>query len=98
MTLLKLGEKLEVIFEPIFLLKAIHRDIILNYMESSALFSTLNLLKGLLNSLQFSRNKMEQDIRLTLYLESLQYYFNLVNGWLVKNDLFDYTQEFVILK
>ncbi|RZC36219.1 Spc97 Spc98 domain containing protein [Asbolus verrucosus] len=97
MTLLKLAGKLEAIFEPIKILKIVHQEVIKDFKCNSSLDCVLTLLTRLRRSLQFPLNQLEQDIRLTLYLESLYYYFTIINAWLVKNDLSDYTEEFVIL-
>jgi hypothetical protein len=98
MTLLKLAAQLEQIFAPVGILKKIHQEVIVNnFRGSTPLNCALSLLTRLRGSLQFSLNKMEQDIRLTLYLESLYYYLTMVNAWLVKNELINYTDEFVII-
>lgn len=99
MTLLKLAERLEILFKPVFILKQIQDEVIIEKFEQKTqLECALTLLTRLRKSLDFSIDKLEQDIRLTLYLESLSYYFNIINAWLVKNDLVDHSQEFIILK
>ncbi|KAJ3650794.1 hypothetical protein Zmor_016873 [Zophobas morio] len=98
MTLLNLADKFEKIFQPVLVLKNIHQEVVLDdFQGRSRLECALTLLTRLRTSLQFSVKKLEQDIKLTLYLESLFYYFTMINAWLVKNDLFDHTEEFIIL-
>lgn len=79
-------------------LKKIHKEVIIDFNQNSPLMCATILLCRLHNSLQYSANKLEQDLRLTLFLGSLYHYFTLIDSWLVKNDLCDYSREFVIVK
>ncbi|XP_044260572.1 gamma-tubulin complex component 5-like isoform X2 [Tribolium madens] len=98
MTLIKLSQRFEIMFKPVFVLKAIHNEVIIdNFGDKTPLECALVLLTRLRTGLEFSVNKLEQDIRLSLYLESIYYYLLLTEAWLVKNDLFDHTNEFIVL-
>nr|XP_015836529.1 PREDICTED: uncharacterized protein LOC100142256 [Tribolium castaneum] len=98
MTLILLYHRFKTIFEPVFVLKTIHNEVIIdNFEEKTPRECALALVTRLRTGLKFSLNKLEQDIRLSLYLESLYYYLLLTEAWLVKNDLFDHTNEFIIL-
>ncbi|XP_057669823.1 gamma-tubulin complex component 5 [Diorhabda carinulata] len=97
-TLLNLSEDLEHFFEPIKLLKTIHDYVVIDFEKNQNIISATSLLTRLHDSLQFSTNKLDQDLRVTLYIESLYYYLNVVHSWFVKNDFNDYSNEFLITK
>lgn len=98
MTLLMLAEQLEEVFRPVKIMKDIHQQVVENNENYNSLECALSLIRNLRRSLNFSLSKLEQDIQLTLYLESLRYYFTIADSWLVKNDWCDYDREFVIEK
>ncbi|KAJ8968454.1 hypothetical protein NQ314_002293 [Rhamnusium bicolor] len=95
-TLLKLADELQLIFEPVLLLRKIHKEVVIDLDTNSQLRCATVLLSGLHNSLQYSASKLEQDLRMTLFLDSLYHYFTLIDSWLMKNDLSDYSGEFLI--
>lgn len=80
------------------ILKKIHEEVVMDFSKDPPLMCATVLLCRLHDSLQYSADKLEQDLRLTLFLESLYHYFTLIDSWLMKNDLSDYSREFVIIK
>ncbi|KAJ8956277.1 hypothetical protein NQ318_015013 [Aromia moschata] len=82
---------------PIFLLKKIHDEVVIDMSRNSNLKCATQLLSRLHYSLQFSTSKLEQDLKVALFLESLYHYFTRINSWLMKNDLSDYSEEFLIV-
>lgn len=97
-TLLNLADDLQVILEPVVLLKKIHTFVIIDFSNRNNIVCASSLLAHLHNSLQYSINKLDQDLRVTLYLESLYHYLNIIDLWFTKNDLTDYSGEFLIVK
>ncbi|XP_074035449.1 gamma-tubulin complex component 5 [Leptinotarsa decemlineata] len=95
-TLLNLARDLEEILEPMFLLKKIHNHIVIDFKRNSHLTCASTLLARLHDSIEHSESKLDQDLRLALYLGSLYHYFSLIDSWLMKNDLTDYSCEFLI--
>ncbi|KAJ8916483.1 hypothetical protein NQ315_000125 [Exocentrus adspersus] len=96
-TLLNLADDLKSIMEPVMVLERIHKEAVIDFYENTRLRCATVLLSRLHDSLQYSVNKLEQDLRLTLFLESFQHYFTLVDAWLMKGNLSDYSSEFVIV-
>lgn len=97
-TLLKLANELSPIFKPLVTLKSLHDQIILPMELHSALYYSTSLLCNLHSSLRQSSSKLENDIKLTMYLESLYKYFTLIDSWLCKNDFFDSDGEFILIQ
>ncbi|CAH1956605.1 unnamed protein product [Acanthoscelides obtectus] len=95
-TLITLATDLKEIFEPILLLHKIHTEVVINMDSHSNLECAIILISRLHNSLQCSVNNLDQNLRLTLFLESLYHYFTIVDSWLMKNEFVDYTGEFPI--
>lgn len=60
--------------------------------------STTYLLSRLYYGLLNSASKQEQNIYLTLYLESLYKYFTIIETWLTQDLLEDISDEFVIVE
>lgn len=96
MTLTKLARDLKLIFEPVRILNKIHNDVILNTSNNSTLNCATMLLTKLHMGIMHCTTKLEQDIFLTLYLESLFKYMNIINSWLSEDLLSDAKKEFVI--
>lgn len=96
-TLLKFSNQLNEIFEPLAITKRLHSGIIEDYYTQSLVFCSTSLLCRLSNELSSSINKLEQDIKLSVYLQSLHKYFSLIDFWLSKNDFVDLKEEFVIV-
>ncbi|XP_066257824.1 gamma-tubulin complex component 5 [Euwallacea similis] len=97
-TLINLADDLKNILIPAKVLKRIHDEVIVDPTQKSACFCAATFIKRLHESLNFSANKQEQDLKLTLFLESLYIYLNITESWLMKNDLTDFSGEFVIKK
>ncbi|XP_044764094.1 LOW QUALITY PROTEIN: gamma-tubulin complex component 5-like [Coccinella septempunctata] len=97
-TLLRLANDLGPIFEPLQVLKELHDKITVCTDTHSALYCATSLLCNLHSSLRQSSSKLENDIKLTLYLESLFKYFTIIDSWLSKNDFFDGDLEFVLVQ
>ncbi|CAH1155298.1 unnamed protein product [Phaedon cochleariae] len=95
-TLLNLSKDLRMILNPLYLLRKIQNQVVIDFRTHSNLTSTVTLLVRLHSSLQFAESKLDQDLRVSLYIESLYHYLTLIDSWLIKNDLMDYTSEFVI--
>ncbi|KAL1502501.1 hypothetical protein ABEB36_007635 [Hypothenemus hampei] len=95
-TLINLAENLKDIFKPVQILKQIHDEIIVNPANASPVTCASTLIGKLHESLNFTCNKLEQDIKLTLFMQTCYHYINLVDFWLMKDDLPDYIGEFVI--
>ncbi|VEN43416.1 unnamed protein product [Callosobruchus maculatus] len=95
-TLITLASDLKEIFEPVVLLHKIHLQVIINMDTHSNLDCAITLISRLHNSLQCSVNNLDQNLRLTLLLDSLYHYFTVVNSWLMKNEFVDYSGEFPI--
>ncbi|XP_018570700.1 gamma-tubulin complex component 5-like [Anoplophora glabripennis] len=96
-TLLKLYRDLQSILEPVMILKKIHKEVVVDFNKNNHLKCATYVLCALHNSLQFSGSKLEQDLIVTLFLESLYHYFSLIDCWLTKNELSDYSGEFIIV-
>ncbi|CAH0548603.1 unnamed protein product [Brassicogethes aeneus] len=98
-TLLKLADDLSVILEPMRVLKRIHQKSILNQETEDFLTCSTSLISNLHGGLQLALNKADQDLRLTIFVETLHHYLQIVNCWLVQ-DIFDeesdLTREFII--
>lgn len=97
-TLLKLADELKTIFKPVKILKGIHDEVVLDPSANSPLKCATTLIVRLHQSLNFTADKLEQDLKLTLFLETVYHYVGLVDSWLMKNDFSDYAEEFVIEK
>ncbi|XP_072394670.1 gamma-tubulin complex component 5 [Diabrotica undecimpunctata] len=98
-TLVNLSQDLQEILEPVILLKKLHDTVVIKFSENSnIILCATTLLARLHNSLQHSVNKLDQDLKVTLYIESLYHYFTVINSWFMKNDLSDYSDEFIITK
>ncbi|CAG9770142.1 unnamed protein product [Ceutorhynchus assimilis] len=97
-TLLTLADELSRIFQPIKMLQEIHEQIIIDHNTNDPLKCATKLIVGLHESLNFTASKQEQDLKLALFLGTLYHYLGLVDSWLIKDDLVDYTGEFVIEK
>ncbi|KAG5864882.1 hypothetical protein JTB14_036711 [Gonioctena quinquepunctata] len=95
-TLLNLAKDLGDILQPVFLLKKIHNQVVIDMKSHSTMTCATTLLARLHESIKYSESKLDQDLRLTLYLESLYHYSTLIDSWLMKNDLTDYSGEFLI--
>ncbi|XP_050311332.1 gamma-tubulin complex component 5-like [Anthonomus grandis grandis] len=95
-TLLSLAKDLKIIMRPLLILREFQESLVLNLSQYSPLRCATVLLTKLHESLGVAINKEEQDLKLTLFLESLFYYLSLVDSWLMKGDFKDYTGEFVI--
>ncbi|XP_066148739.1 gamma-tubulin complex component 5 [Euwallacea fornicatus] len=97
-TLINLANDLKNILKPAEVLKRIHDEVIVDPTQKSACFCAATYIKRLHESLDFAADKQEQDLKLTLFLESLYIYLNITESWLMKNDLTDFCGEFVIKK
>ncbi|XP_076256515.1 gamma-tubulin complex component 5-like [Rhynchophorus ferrugineus] len=97
-TLLRLTSELSVILEPVRILKQIHEQVILNPEHHQPLECATTLIVKLHETLHFTTNKLEQDIKIAMFLESVQCYLNIVDTWFTKDELADYTNEFLIEK
>lgn len=95
-TLLDLKKDLGIILEPVFLLEKIHNEVVIDFNTNSSLYCATMLLSRLHNGIQFAENKLDQDLRLSLYLESLYHYLTMVDSWLVKNHLSEQSEDFMI--
>nr|CAH7712328.1 unnamed protein product [Callosobruchus chinensis] len=95
-TLITLASDLKEIFEPVVLLHKIHLEVIIDMDNHSNLECAITLISRLHNSLQCSINNLDQNLRLTLLLDSLYHYFTVVNSWLMKNEFVDCSGEFPI--
>ncbi|CAG9853558.1 unnamed protein product [Phyllotreta striolata] len=95
-TLLNLTCDLRAILEPLVLVKKIHDYATIDINNQSNIVCVCSLLARLHLSLRYSSNKLDQDLKITLYIETLYYYLTVIDMWLMKNDLTDYTQEFLI--
>lgn len=95
-TLLQLSRQFEEIFEPLIALKRIHNEVILDYKSNTAAECAANLLARLYNSIHKSCNKLEQDLKMALFFDSIYYYFTLIESWLINDQLIDPVNEFVI--
>ncbi|KAK4877879.1 hypothetical protein RN001_010385 [Aquatica leii] len=95
-TLLVLAKELRTILKPLQLLDDIHRNVILDFKSNSSVLCATTLLSALYKRLFATKSKFEQDLYLTLYLQSLYKYFMVINSWLDSGDLDDCAGEFVI--
>lgn len=92
-TLLNLADDLRTIFKPVKTLKEIHEAVILHPHRYNAKTCSVYLITNLHKSLDFTVNKQEQDLKLTLFLNSLYPYLSKTDSWLTKDELCD---EFLI--
>lgn len=98
-TLMKLDNDLRRIFEPLIRLKHVHDRNFVDFAQGDFLGCTVLFLTNLRRSLEMSRDKLEQDMKLALFVECLYHYLNVIQQWL-GNNLYtkttDVTGEFVI--
>ncbi|KAL3270449.1 hypothetical protein HHI36_021000 [Cryptolaemus montrouzieri] len=97
-TLLRLCEDLIPIFAPLKILREIHQKVIVSAQENLPLYCATSLLCNLHSNLKHSITKLEHDLKMTLYLESLFKYFFLMDSWLTRNDFVDINWEFVLVQ
>ncbi|XP_030748317.1 gamma-tubulin complex component 5-like [Sitophilus oryzae] len=97
-TLLKFAGQLSNVFEPLIILKQIHEQVILNPNLHTPLRCATTLIVRLHETFHFATNKLEQDLKISMFLESIRYYLELVEAWFIRDDLSDHTAEFVIEK
>ncbi|KAH1019005.1 gamma-tubulin complex component 5 [Dendroctonus ponderosae] len=97
-TLLNLASELRIIMQPLKILKDIHDQVTIDYIKNSPLNCATILIARLHESLSFTTNKLEQDLKLTLFIDTVFYYISLVDSWLMGDDLADYAKEFVVEK
>lgn len=98
MTLLMLANEIKPLFESLRLLKNIHLNAVIDFRTHSSLICATTLLCHLHTGLYCSSSKLEQDIYLTLYLQSLYKYFSIIDSWFNLDILEHYTDEFVIVE
>ncbi|KAF5297036.1 hypothetical protein FQA39_LY12250 [Lamprigera yunnana] len=95
-TLLSLANELRSLHQTMKVLRSIHNSVILDHKTNSATLCSTTLLARLYKGLFHASSKLEQDLYLTLYLHSLYKYFAILNSWLGRDVLEDFTNEFVI--
>lgn len=98
MTLLKLEREIRDALKPLRILKQIHKKVIVDRSENTALFCATNLLMKLHENLLHSYSKLQQDLCLTLYLESVYTYCKITENWLTQDNFQDRFDEFPIVK
>lgn len=98
-TLLALARDLKPLFQKVEVLHQIHEDLMVEFSEVDDSFTKVTyLLSRLYYALLNSASKVEQNIYLTLYLQSLYKYFTIIEIWLTQDLLEDYSDEFVIVE
>lgn len=95
---MNLADDLSELLKPICALRKIHEDIVLDLESNSNLVCSATLISRLHGSLANAKSKLDHDLRLTLFLESLQHYLAVIDFWFAKNDFSDYSNEFPINK
>lgn len=98
MTLIKLEKDIKNILKPLYILKQIHKKIIIDTNENTPLYSATNLLAKLHENLLHSHSKIYQDLCLTLYLDSVYKYLWIIENWLTQDNFQDRLCEFPIVK
>lgn len=83
-------------FRTIEILNRIHKQVVLDYTEHSPLECATTLLSRLHSGLKSSTTKLEQDLYLSLYLESLYKYLSIAHTWIERGVLEDERGEFII--
>lgn len=96
MTLLKLANEFKILFHNALILKQIHDSVTLDLNNNDAITCATTLLCRLHIGLLHCISKTELDIYLTLYLESLYKYFQVIDTWLGNDTLVDVYSEFII--
>ncbi|GJQ85078.1 hypothetical protein Trydic_g3734 [Trypoxylus dichotomus] len=96
MTLLRLANEFKDIFTVANILKYIHHNSIIDFRNNEPLICATTLLYRLHYGLLHCTSKIELDIYLTLYLESLFKYFAIINTWVGNDTLIDYYDEFIV--
>lgn len=96
MSLTRLEKELSDCFAPVRILDRIHKDAVGSIVCESNLTRATTLLARLHFGLLHCATKLEQDIYITLYIESLYMYLNVADSWLTKSFLLDLNDEFVI--
>lgn len=74
----------------------IHNSVIMDFKKNSNLACTVNLLSKLYQCCLHSTTKLEQDLCLTIYLETLFKYIMTIDAWLTLGVIRDNCEEFVI--
>lgn len=96
LTILSLAKDVKQIFKQVAVLKEIHQNVTLDFYINSPLKCATTLLAKLHVGLEHCTTKLEQDIGLTLYVESLYKYLSIVDCWLRNGKWSDLTGEFII--
>lgn len=96
--MLNLADDLSEILDPVNQIRKIHQEVIHDHNAVSNQICAATLLTRLHNSLHNAQSKLDHDLRLTLFLESLEHYMYLIDAWFTKNDFTEYSNEFPILK
>lgn len=84
--------------QPVCQLRKIHREVVIDHKNNTNLVCSSTLLSRLHKSLLNAESKLDHDLKLTLFLESIQYYLSVIDTWFTKNDFTDFSDEFPIKK
>lgn len=84
--------------KPLQILKEIHDYVTIDYIKNFPLKCATTIIARLHESLNFTTNKLEQDLKLTLFIDTVFYYISLVDSWFMGDDLTDNAKEFVVEK
>lgn len=95
-TLFTVADTIKSIFKPAGILQQIHNEAILDFTGHSKLDCASHLISRLHHCLVDNHSKLEQDLILTLYLDSLSKYLSMIDNLLRNGALCSDTEEFVI--
>lgn len=84
--------------EIVNILHMIHKTCVLDFNWHSTLVCSTNLLRKLHDFHLLSLTKLEQDVCLTVYLQTLYKYVCTIDMWLTNNMNMDLAKEFVIIE